>query len=229
METALFNQHGPAGLVRQVALSTQHGLLQNAEAYLRAMIRITTRADHRRAHRAGGALVVTQCLLSFPTSVAIARAALIAGLYRCYGERHYPFHTSAEHTTTVVKAILATMKAFNADYLTISGGLRLLKCHVLSRHELVEAPAVVEAAAAAMRTFPNSLPIQTIGAHVLVGYNAIEPCDIRSLHGEAGYNSIAVTSITMAVASPPSLRIGQESWQTVVLKCYPRLRSRGGW
>ena len=224
METALFAQHGPAGLVQQVALATQHGLPHQAEQCLRAMIRIQTLGDHRAAFRAGGPWVIALCLETFPTSLGLARAALIAGLFRSWRGGIAPFHGAP--TKRVVKAICKAMKTFKHDLLVVNGGLRLLKLHASSTYRLVETPAVVETVAESMRTFPNNDPVQHFGAHAIAAINGVEPCDLKAAHGEMGYNAIAVTSVAMAVESPPSLRIGNQSWQQVVLAVYPRLRER---
>ena len=77
-----------------------------------------------------------------------------------------------------------------------------------------------------MRRFGNHPRVQLYGAYTISSINGLEPTDIKCAHGEVGYNSIAVTSVEMAVLSPPSLQIGQRSWQEVVLATYPRLRVR---
>ena len=92
MSLHLFQQSGPAGLVAQVDLATQHGLTQLAETALRAMTHIQSLADRRAAFQANGPMVIAQCLATFPNSLPIAHAALTAGLLRAWNGGVAPFH-----------------------------------------------------------------------------------------------------------------------------------------
>ena len=219
MESALFQQHGAAGLVQQVAMATTHRLAHRAEQMLRAMIRIESPADRLAAFNAGGPLVICLCLDTFPNSLGIARAALIAGLTRSWGVS--PSHGAPKR---VIKAVCKAMATFKGDVLVIQGGLRLFKLHASSH--MVETVAMVEATATAMRSFRHDETVQHFGATVISVVNSIEPRRLKDAHGEMGANSIMVTSVALAVSSPPSLRIGDRSWQEVVLATYPRLRVR---
>ena len=226
MSAHLFQQTGAAGLVQMVALATQHGLTRLAETALRAMSHITAHADRLAAHNAGGGRVIAECLNTFPTSLGIARAALVAGLYRAWGGGLAPFHDARVPTSTVIQAVVAAMKRFPMDTLVQQGGVRLLDCHARSQHKLVETPSVVEAVAATMRAFVHDGTIQHLGASAIASVNGIQPSELKRAHAKAGYDAIHVTSVALAVSSPPSLQIGGRSWQEVVLATYPRLRDR---
>ena len=226
MSLHVFQQAGAAGLVQMLALATQHGLTQLAETALRAMTHIGTNADRLAAHNAGGARVIAECLNMFPASPAIARAALVTGLHRAWGGGLAPFHDARVPTAAVIQAVVAAMKRFPTDVAVQQGGVRLLDCHARSQHKLVETPAVVVAVAAAMRTFVHDGVIQHLGASAIVSVNGIQPRNLKRAHAEAGYDAIHVTSVALAVSSPPSLQIGGRSWQEVVLAHYPRLRER---
>ena len=224
MDALLYNQHGAAGLVQRVDVATQHSLPQQAELCLRAMIHMDSLADRRAAFQANGPMVIAQCLATFPNSLPIAHAALTAGLLRAWNGGVAPFHGAP--TQQVVKAVVKAMQTFKTDLVLIQGGLRLLKLHTSSQYHLVETPVVVETAAAAMRRWPADMTVQSFGAHVFAAINGVEPKDLKDAHGELGYNSIAVTSVALATASPPSLHIQGQSWQQLVLTCYPKLRLR---
>ena len=126
----------------------------------------------------------------------------------------------------MVKAVVKAMETFKTDLVLIQGGVRLLKLHTSSQFRLVETPAVVETAAEAMKRWPADATVQHYAAAVISAINGVEPKDIKEAHGEMGYNSIAVTSVALATASPPSLHIQGQSWQHLVLTCYPKLRLR---
>ena len=225
MEQADFHHNGAVGLVQRVDQATQRMDAQQAERYLRAMIQMHSLSDRRAAFNANGPMVIAQCLATFPRSLGIARAALIAGLFKSWSGGVAPFHGAP--TKRVVKAVLKAMRTFSKyDLFVAQGGLRLLKLHTRSQYRLVETVAVVEATAAAMRRWPNDFLVQDCGAHVISAINGVEPKDIKEAHGELGYNSIAVTSVALAVSSPPSLHIQGQSWQQLVLTCYPKLRLR---
>lgn len=220
----LFQQHGPAGLVRQVAQATMHGLPNRAESMLRAMLHIHSREDRLAALQARGPAVIAVCLKTFPKSLGIARAALIAGLAQCWNGGVAPFFGA--RTKCVVKAILKAMATFKTDLLVCKGGVRLLALHASSRTRMVEAPSVVEQTAVVMRRWPDDMIVQNFGARVIGAYNGVEPHQIKEVHGEVGYNSIAVTSVALAVSTRPSLQIRGQPWQQLVLTCYPKLRQR---
>ena len=224
MDALLYNQHGPAGLVQRVDFAMQHSLPQQAELCLRAMIHMDSLADRRSAFNAGGPMIIAQCLTTFHHSLPIARAALVVGLFRSWNGGVAPFHGAP--TQQVVKAVVKAMQTFRTDLVLIQGGLRLLKLHTSSQYRLVETPPVVETAAAAMRRWPADMTVQSFGAHVFAAINGVEPKDIKEAHGEMGYNSIAVTSVALAVSMPPSLHIQGQPWQHLVLTCYPKLRLR---
>ena len=224
MSLHLFQQSGPAGLVAQVDLATQHGLTQLAETALRAMTHIQSLADRRAAFQANGPMVIAQCLATFPNSLPIAHAALTAGLLRAWNGGVAPFHGAP--TERVVKVVVKAMQTFKTALVLIQGGLRLLKLHTSSQYHLVETPAVVETAAAAMRRWPADMTVQHYAAAVISAINGVEPKDLKEAHGEMGYNSIAVTSVALAVSMPPSLQIQGQPWQQLVLTCYPKLRLR---
>lgn len=224
METLRFERYGAAGLVEKVRTATRTRSPQHAEQFLRAMIRLETREDQRAAFDAGAPLVIAECLTTFPKELGIARAALVAALFRSWKGGIFPFRGAP--TKEVVKAIGKAMLTFKQDLLVVQGGLRLLRLHTSSEYQLVETVACVEAAAMGMRMFPLDDSVQHFGAHVIASANGMEPGDLKRAHGEIGYNSIVCTSVAMAVNSPPSLRIGDTSWQDLVLACHPRFRER---
>ena len=226
MSLQVFQQAGTVSLVQTLGVANQHRIPQLADTALRAMMHITTRADQLAAHNAGAAMVITECLHTFSTSLGVTRAALVAGLYRAWGGGLEPFHDAWVPTAAVIKAIVAAMKRFPADLLVQQGGVRLLDCHARSRHRLVETPSAVEAVASAMRTFMHDGAIQHLGASAIASVNGIEPSDLKRAHAKAGCDAIHVTSIALAVSSPPSLQIGGRPWQEVVMATYPRLRER---
>ena len=225
MELADFQQHGAVGLVQLVDQATQRMDAQHAERYLRAMIQMHSLGDRRAAFHANGPMVIAQCLATFPRSLGIARAALIAGLFKSWSGGVAPFHGA--RTKRVVKAVLKGMRTFSKyDLFVTQGGLRLLNLHTRSQYRLVETVAVVEQVAAAMRRWPNDFLVQDFGAHVIAAINGVEPREIKDAHGEVGYNTIATLSVALAVSSPPSLQIQGQPWQQLVLTCYPKLRLR---
>ena len=224
---AAVEQHGPAGLVSELRICVQRAWRERTIFVLTAMGRCTDVNDQVGLARADASSVIADALAAYPHDRLIACAGLCA-LSRCWGGGTPPFDSDWVPTEAIVNAILDAAQHHKCDLLVQQAALRLIKVHVNSRHQLVQAPRTVETVACAMRAFPRDDTIQTWGAEAVCAINGIEPTDWVEAHGEASYTALRVTSIQLAMTAPrPStVLVNGVAWQDKLLQLFPRMRSQ---
>ena len=224
---ALLAMRGPHGLCDDLRDATAHSLHDVAVMYLSAMMRIDTVTDHVTAHQARSAEAISDALDRWPDSLQLNTVAL-GGLFRVWGGGVPPFEASWVPTERLVSAVLTSMQRHQADRLTISAGVRLLKMHAQSSQRLVLAPQVLTAIEAAMRSYPQDDTVQHWSAEAIVALNQVEPADVIAAHGQASYDAMCLTSIQLALTAlrPATLFISGMAWHDMILQRFPRLRSQ---
>ena len=105
---------------------------------------------------------------------------------------------------------------------------RLLQAYVLSPRGMEKLPSVVTAAARWIEWFPDDEYVAYWCGIVLTTAAAIEPVDIKRLHGQSGVEAVAVGLVHGCTATRVTeLTIEHRPWNQWVLdKLFPRMRPR---
>jgi hypothetical protein len=224
---ALLATRGPQGLCDDLRDATAHSLHDVAVMYLSAMMRIDTLTDHVAAHQARSAEAIVDALDRWQDSLELNTVALGA-LFRVWAGGMPPFEAQWVPTERLVQAVMAAMQRHQADRLTVSAGMRLLKLHARSTQRLMLAPQVLAAIADTMPMYPQDDTVQHWSAETVVAICANEPADLITAHGIVQYDAMCVTCIQMALTArrPATLFVAGSAWYDKVLELFPRLRSR---
>lgn len=172
---------------------------------------LTDRTALRRAHATD---VVASAIVAFPGDAIVAQVGLGA-LYHVW--------IPPVNTHCLIQLVLDEMARYQRRLLIQQAGLRLLRMHAASEHQLLLAPTVLSAVVRAMRAHQDDDTVQHWGAETVCCLASIDPADVSATHGASECAAMAQLTQEIASSGPRTLTLVMDGqpWYEIIRRLSP--------